>query len=145
MISRRRIRAVYSLAMVLAGLLFAFHASVLMETARFLDWLSPLADEWLGRRVADPALVFTSFAVLFVIHMMESRAWALLLMRIGEFKDIHTASYFTGTSLTTLGYGDVVLKEPWHRLGPILAANGILLYGCSTAFLFLIIQKVWTP
>jgi hypothetical protein len=46
--------------------------------------------------------------------------------------------------LTALGYGDLVLRAPWQRLGPVMATNGILMYGCSTAFLFLIIQRVWS-
>jgi hypothetical protein len=129
--------------MLLAAFLFAFHAAVIMETARFLDRIFPHIIEIIGKRAADPVLVFSAFAVLFSTHMLEGVAWAVFFVRIGEFKDLQTATYFTGTSLTTLGYGDVIIRKPWQRLGPILAANGILLYGCSTAFLFLIVQKVW--
>ena len=42
-----------------------------------------------------------------------------------------------------LGYGDVVLKKPWRSLGPISAINGLLTFGCSTAFLFLVLQSIW--
>jgi hypothetical protein len=41
-----------------------------------------------------------------------------------------------------LGYGDVVLQPPWRILGPSVAISGTLMFGCSTAFLFLILQKV---
>ena len=51
--------------------------------------------------------------------------------------------YFAGVSHTTLGYGDVVLSKPWRSLGPICAINGLLTFGCSTAFLFLVLQMIW--
>jgi voltage-gated potassium channel Kch len=51
--------------------------------------------------------------------------------------------YFTAASITTLGYGDVVLKYPWRHLGTLIAITGVLMFGCSTAFLFLVLQEVW--
>jgi hypothetical protein len=45
--------------------------------------------------------------------------------------------------MTTLGYGDVVLPPPWRNLGPLMAVSGLLMFGCSTAFLFVVIQEVW--
>ncbi|WP_332408375.1 ion channel, partial [Vibrio metschnikovii] len=51
--------------------------------------------------------------------------------------------YFVGTSISTLGYGDVVLTKPWRQIGPIIAIAGVLKFGCSTAFLFFVIQTVW--
>lgn len=35
-----------------------------------------------------------------------------------------------------LGYGDIVLR-------PLMATNGLLMFGCSTAFLFSVIQHIW--
>ena len=47
-----------------------------------------------------------------------------------------SALYFSTTSFTTIGYGDVVLDRQWRLLGAIEGANGLLLFGWSTAFLF---------
>jgi len=57
--------------------------------------------------------------------------------------DIDIDSDFSATSVTTLGYGDIVLPKPWRQLGPLIAIHGVLLFGCSTAFLFVILQRVW--
>jgi hypothetical protein len=46
-------------------------------------------------------------------------------------------------AITALGYGYVVLPPPWRILGPLVAISGTLMFGCSTAFLFLVLQKVW--
>ena len=51
--------------------------------------------------------------------------------------------YFTAASITTLGYGDIPLKSPWRHLGTLIAITGVLMFGCSTAFLFVILQAVW--
>ncbi|MCY1384976.1 hypothetical protein D9M69_732920 [compost metagenome] len=36
-------------------------------------------------------------------------------------------------NFATLGYGDIVMSEEWRLLGPLEAANGILMFGVSTA------------
>ena len=44
--------------------------------------------------------------------------------------------YFTAASITTLGYGDILLKHPWRHLGTLIAITGVLMFGCSAAFCF---------
>jgi hypothetical protein len=129
--------------MLLAAGLFAFHAFVLMETGKGLIGVQVDISGLLGHRLADPLAVFVAFSILFVTHMLEALAWGAFFRRLGQFGNLDEAVYFAGTSLTALGYGDIVLKRPWQRLGPVMATNGILMYGCSTAFLFLVIQKIW--
>jgi hypothetical protein len=137
------VRRVYLFSFFWAALLFIFHSFILIETGAFLmDWKSD-ANLWLGPRLAGPALVIVAFFLLFITHMIEALAWGLFFQRLGQFRNLEEATYFTGTSLTALGYGDLVLRPPWQRLGPVMATNGILMYGCSTAFLFLVIQKAW--
>jgi hypothetical protein len=46
-------------------------------------------------------------------------------------------------SITTLGYGDILLKYPWRHLGTLIAITGVLMFGCSTAFLFVVMHAVW--
>ena len=73
-------------------------------------------------------------------------ALALLLFSFGSLATwlrSPTAGISAGVSHTTLGYGDIVLPKPWRSLGPISAINGLLTFGCSTAFLFLILQLIW--
>ncbi len=143
MISKNRVRQIYACSILLAGFLFAFHSLVLIETGRLLVDAKPWVDDLVGLRFASPVLVFAAFMMLFCTHMLEAWAWGGFFRLLGQFDSIGEAIYFSGTSLTALGYGDLVLRPPWQRLGPVMATNGILMYGCSTAFLFLIIQRVW--
>jgi len=79
---------------------------------------------------------------LMLIHTVEVWLYASLYLAIGALKDLETAVYFSTTSFTTIGYGDVVLSEQWRLVGAIEGANGLLLFGWSTAFLFSVISRM---
>jgi hypothetical protein len=64
-------------------------------------------------------------------------------MWIGGLPDLESATYFSLTSYTTVGYGDVVLPERWRLLGPIEAAVGILMLGWSTGILVAVIGTIY--
>jgi len=54
---------------------------------------------------------------------------------LGTFDALEPALYFSVVSFTTLGFGDVVLTPQWRLLPGMSAANGLLIFGLSTAFL----------
>lgn len=140
---KRRLRRVVGMALALAAGLFLVHTGVLFEFARHLV----AANGWLtaayGPALAGRTLVLASFFGLFITHVVEAGAWGLFLWRNGLIPTFTEGVYFSAVSITSLGYGDVVLTPPWRILGPLVAISGTLMFGCSTAFLFLVLQKVW--
>jgi hypothetical protein len=76
-------------------------------------------------------------------HVTEAVVWGLFLRFTRLLPSITDGIYFTAVSITTLGYGDILLKFPWRHLGTLIAITGVLMFGCSTAFLFVIMQEVW--
>ena len=68
--------------------------------------------------------------------------WALLFLLLGEFDDFQTALYHSGVNFVTLGYGDIVMSERWRLLGPLEGANGILMFGVSTAIMTAAVMDV---
>lgn len=68
-------------------------------------------------------------------NFIQVGIWAALFMLVGEFSDYTVALYHSGVNFASLGYGDIVMSERWRLLGPLEAANGILMYGLSTAVL----------
>jgi hypothetical protein len=142
-ITGRHVYLVFSLAWLLIASLFFFHASLLFEVAwhmqRYGAWLIP----HLRPRSAGKAIIFGCFVMLFFAHLAESMAWGLLIWRAGLTPSFSAGLYFSATSMTALGYGDVVLLPPWRIFGPLMAISGLLMFGCSTAFLFVVIQAVW--
>src|SRR5688572_24786402 len=80
---------------------------------------------------------------LLLLHIAEAVVWALFFLLFGLLPDFEAAAYFSLTSYTTVGYGDLVLKEPWRLLGPIEAAVGILMLGWSTGLLVALLTRIF--
>jgi hypothetical protein len=87
-------------------------------------------------------------AILFVVlglvgvTTMEIWLYAAVFLALGALPDFEAALYFSTTSFTTIGYGDVVLDHKWRLLGAIEGANGLLLFGWSTAFLISVTARM---
>jgi hypothetical protein len=73
-------------------------------------------------------------------HLFEIAIWALEFVLCGEFANFGGAFYHSAMNYTTLGYGDVVMTPAWKLLGPLEAADGMLMFGLSTAIIVAVIQ-----
>lgn len=80
---------------------------------------------------------------LLALHAVEILAYAMLYSSLGQFpRDFETALYFSATTFTTLGYGDVI-PAPDHRLlAGIEGVMGLILIGWSTAILVSITTRM---
>ena len=134
---------VYLFALLLAAFIAALHAGILFGLADLLLVLRQWATPTVAERPADILVVIVAICVLFAAHLGETAIWAAFFWKSGHLPSFGDSWYFAGTSHTTLGYGDLVLQKPWRSLGPISAINGLLTFGCSTAFLFLVLQSIW--
>lgn len=79
---------------------------------------------------------------LFVLHAVEIWLYAGLYVAIGAIAPFEAALYFSTSSYTTVGFGDLVLDETWRMVGAIESANGIILLGWSTAFFVSIVGRI---
>ncbi|MEM5274621.1 potassium channel family protein [Cupriavidus taiwanensis] len=103
-------------------------AACLRRYARFRQrWLrsEPL---W-----ADILLLSAVMLLTLLCNFAQMAIWAVLFLLLGEFPDFAGALYHSAVNFATLGYGDIVMSGDWRVLGPIEAANGILMFGVSTA------------
>ncbi|NOX94835.1 MAG: hypothetical protein GXP04_06980 [Alphaproteobacteria bacterium] len=73
---------------------------------------------------------------LMVAHAIEIAMWGWVYMRYAIFDQWEMSLYFAASSYTTLGFGDVLAPIAWRLLSGATAANGLLLFGLSAAFLF---------
>lgn len=85
-------------------------------------------------------LMMMSGAILTFSHMFQVWIWAFSYWLVGALPE-KDAYYFAFESFTTVGYGDLVPVERWRVLGPVTAANGMLLFGASTALVFAILTR----
>jgi voltage-gated potassium channel len=72
---------------------------------------------------------------LVILHAIEVAVWAQFYVFEHCFPDAQTAYYFSLSSYTTVGYGDVVLSRQWRLMGSWEAMLGVLMFGRSTAAL----------
>jgi len=80
---------------------------------------------------------------LILIHLLEISVWALFYFWRGCMPNIEAAFYFSGVTYTTIGYGDLVLTKPWRMLGPIEGLMGILMFGLSTGYFFIVVNHIF--
>ena len=81
--------------------------------------------------------------LVFVAHIVEIWIWAGFYLSLDEFNSFSDALYFSTSTFTTVGYGDIVLSEKWRLISSFQAANGFILFGWSTAFIFEIMSKLY--
>jgi len=97
---------------------------------------------------ADPGFLLNvliiTVAVMFALaaHLIEVALWALAFLALREFSSMSTAFYHSAGNYTTLGDGNVVMSPAWRLLGPIEAADGMLMFGVSTALIFTVIERL---
>jgi len=80
---------------------------------------------------------------MFVVALLEALAWASVYLAFGALKGLEQALYFSLVTFTTLGYGEIVLDERWRLLASFEAANGIIMFGWSTAIVMAVVHRVY--
>ncbi len=79
---------------------------------------------------------------VFAVHGVEIWLYALVYYWLGAVPNLQTAIYFSASSYSTLGFGDVVASEPWRIFSSIEGVNGLLLLGWSSAFLLSVTSRL---
>jgi Ion channel len=88
----------------------------------------------------DFAIVAMTISFTLIAHLIEIALWAALFVVCGAFPQFGSAFYHSAGNYTSLGYGDLIMSPSWRLLGPLEAANGMLMFGVSTAMIFAVIQ-----
>ena len=109
------------------------------------DWLvrHPVRVATQSSVMRSSRLLISIFALITLLHLVETFIWAAFYDLWGLFSDFETSVYFSLGSYTSIGYGDVLLPAKWRLLGGIEGINGVLLCGLSGAFLFTVVIKMF--
>jgi hypothetical protein len=117
------------------------HALPLSATVKFVSREKKLGrvgvSFWTDTGILARAILFALAA-----HLVEMAFWAVLFVICGEFPDFASAYYHSAVNYTSLGYGDIIMSPTWRLLGPLETADGMLLFGVSTAMIFAVIQRL---
>ena len=79
---------------------------------------------------------------LMLIHLAAITVWALFYWWWECLPDAESAFYFSGVTYATIGYGDLVLEEPWRMLAPVEGLTGILMCALSAGFYFALVSRI---
>jgi len=97
---------------------------------------------------ADPGLLkgirplMVATVALLAGTLLQIALWGFLFVWLGEFEQTYDAIYHSAVNFTSLGYGDIVMSRERRLLGPLEAANGMLMLGMSAATLMSIMQHM---
>jgi hypothetical protein len=104
---------------------------------------------WRGRHfrahesvIGGGALILFVVFGIFAIHTVEIWLYAFAFQAVGALSDLESALYFSTTNFASLGYGDILLGKDWRLFGAIEAANGVILFAWSTAFLLSVMTRL---
>jgi hypothetical protein len=81
---------------------------------------------------------------LILIHLVEILVWGLFYYWRGCIPGIESALYFSGVTYATIGYGDLVLPQPWRLFGPVEGLTGILMCGLSAGIFFAVVNRIFS-
>ncbi len=88
-------------------------------------------------------ILFLVFGI-FAIHTLEIWLYAAFYSAVGALDNFEAALYFSTVTFASLGYGDIVLDREWRLVSAIEAANGVILFAWSTAFLLSVMARLRT-
>jgi hypothetical protein len=91
--------------------------------------------------IAIVIAAFTAMGLLLaVLHGIEAAVWAAAYLWLGALHSPEAAILYSVDSMATRGASELMLQPHWQMMGALEAADGMLLFGISTAFIFTVMQ-----
>jgi hypothetical protein len=115
------------------GMMMALQLIKRQEGAQKSRWL----------RKTNIHLVSVIVLMMFFVSLAEVLIWACTYLALRASEGLEQAVYFSMVTFTTLGYGDVLLDERWRLLASFEAANGIIMFGWTTAIVIAAVQRIY--
>ena len=111
--------------------------------AALINWLRSVAakDTHDLRMFHSAALVMQTAVAIIVLHGIVILLWASCYHWLC-FPSWESAFYFSASSYSTVGYGDVLLPSKWRLLGPLESMVGVLMAGISVSILFAVVTHL---
>lgn len=82
--------------------------------------------------------------LLSLLHGLEYAIWAAAYFWIDAIDTPARAMLYSIDSMTTRGASGVMLQPRWQVMGALEAADGMILFGISTAYIFAMMQAWWS-
>ena len=92
-----------------------------------------------------PMLIAMMYAQVYVITLAWNPAALHLTLPLDQLTPQALGGellYFSVVTLSTVGYGDIVLPRIWRVIGPVESVMGVLMCGMSVSALFAIAHRL---
>lgn len=111
--------------------------------AVLIRWARASVERGLARLSSSRAAVLMiRFSTLVVVlHFLQIFFWSAFY-RWYCLPSWESSFYFSASSYSTVGYGDVVLPRVWRLLGPVESVTGVLMCGISVSCLFALATRL---
>ena len=86
-------------------------------------------------------LVVKTMVAIVILHGFVILLWATFYRSLC-FRSWDLSFYFSASSYSTVGYGDLVLPSNWRLLGPLESITGVLMCGISVSVLFALVTRL---
>lgn len=120
----------------------AIHATGMMITLNMIKWKEMVRKPRLLRKT-NIHLINGIVLMMFLASLAEVFIWACVYLALDAIEGLEQAVYFSMVTFTTLGYGDILLDERWRLLASFEAANGIIMFGWTTAIVIAAVQRIY--
>jgi len=135
----------WSLALIAATIAMHVTGVVLLANVseRVKAKLPQLDLSYLSSVPISMALIVGVALCLALLHGFEAIVWALSYVHLGAFPTLASATLYSLDSMTSRGGSGLAVQEQWRMMGAAEAADGMLLFGISTAFVFAVMARIW--
>jgi len=89
------------------------------------------------------AVIGTVGLALAVLNGLEVAIWAVAYLALGAMDTYADAMLYSMNAMTAYGSSGLNLQRHWQLMGALEAANGLLRFGISTAFLAAVLTELW--
>lgn len=93
------------------------------------------------RRFTNTATIVICVLFVMMVQTVNVWVWGTTFYLAGVFEAFEPSLYFSLVSYSTLGFGDIILDEKWRLLSGLTAANGLLSFGWSTAYMVELVRR----
>lgn len=126
----------------LIGLTVIIHAVALDRLKLALDGSENFFRLKMRQSWKVPMLIMAVLGA-FCSHIVQIWLWAMFYLIVGALHTVEEALYFSTVAFTTVGFSDVMPEPTWRLVSSFQAANGFILFGWSTAFIFEVMSKLY--
>jgi hypothetical protein len=116
------------------GICSVIHIGVLVWSVSLLKMLGPRLAHY-SAKVRMTVFLSKAFGFVIISHSIQVWVLAFSFMILGAIPSLSDAIYFSLTTYTTLGYGDIILDTDFRVYGAMASVTGLLNIGLSTAYL----------